>query len=444
MNYKINPFVKVFQRGSAVALFNGLTLQTAYLSQTEFENIESCENFDELFTNQFLVPDDFDSNTYFEQFKSNQKINTEIKIAYFLLTDACNFRCKYCFIKTRMKEENGLKMGFETVRKAVNLVARNTQNVKIIFYGGEPILNKDVLKFIVDYAREKIKNVQFSMVTNGALIDDAMAKFIQENKISIGISLDGPARINDKMRVTTGQKGTYRQIQHGITKLKESTIPFGLSVTLGPHNLNESDALVNEILKVSPSGIGQNLLTLNNGVSAESRAIISTALANEEKLRANGIIDDRIFSRKIKPFLEEKPRFKDCGAYGNQLVVTPNGQLGICHGLWPDNENKDQVSSYFPITVDYEGLLVEHPYWKEWAGRIPLNMPKCRTCFGISLCGGGCAKNSIVTKGSIWETDDAICDFTKQTIEKMVWDYYDGKYDDLNSSELLKQVKETT
>ncbi len=443
MNCIINPFVKVFQRGDAVALFNGLTLQTAYISQTEFEKIKSNENPGELITNQFLVPENFDSNSYFEHFKSNQKINSEIKIAYFLLTDACNFRCKYCFIKTRMKEENGMKMGLETARRAVNLVARNIQSVKIIFYGGEPLLNKEILKFVVSYAREKIKNVQFSMVTNGALIDDTMSQFIKENKISIGISLDGPSQINDKMRVTVDQKGTYSQIQRGISKLKESTIPFGLSVTLGPHNLNQSDKIVDEIIAINPSGVGQNLLTLNNGVSAEAQAIVSTALSNEEKLRANGIIDDRIFSRKIKPFLEEKPRFKDCGAYGNQLVVTPNGQLGICHGLWPDNENKDQVSNYFPITVEYEGLLRDHPYWKEWAGRTTLNMPKCRTCFGISLCGGGCAKNSIVTKGSIWETDDAICDFTRQTIEKMVWDYYDGKYDDLNSTELLEEVKET-
>jgi uncharacterized protein len=429
----MNPFVKVFEREENIALFNGLTLQTAYMTQNEFAKLEiNSENNAELITHQFLVLDYFDSEEYLNHFKSIHPLDSSIRIAYFLLTDACNFRCKYCFIKTRMLNENGEKMSIETARKGIDLIARNTQNVKIIFYGGEPLLNKDVLKFSVLYAREKIKEVRFSMITNGALIDDEMAEFIKKNEINVGVSLDGPSKINDQMRVTNGNTGTYHLIQRGISLLKEKEIPFGLSVTLGPHNIDQAESVVDEVIKANPSGVGQNLLTTNDGVSAENNLIIETALNNEEKLRNNHILDDRVFNRKIKPFLEERPRFKDCGAYGNQVVITPNGQLGTCHGLWPDNENKKQLSEYFPLTVDYNRKLNDHPYWKEWAGRIPHAMKECRSCYGISLCGGGCAKNSIIHSGSMWHPDKTICEFTRTTIERMVWDYFDKKYDSLD------------
>ena len=133
---------------------------------------------------------------------------------------------------------------------------------------------------------------------------------------------------------------------------------------------------------------------------------------------------DKVVDRRLRSFIEKKIWLRDCAAYGQQVVILPNGKIGVCHGLWPDEENSSQ-KSYFDIDVDYSGLLSEHPIWKEWGTRTTFNMPSCWGCFAISLCGGGCAKNSPIKYGSIWEPDKDICILMKEVVPWIIWTYYD-------------------
>ncbi|MFH0714713.1 MAG: radical SAM protein [Candidatus Diapherotrites archaeon] len=427
----LNPFVSVLRRNENVALFHHLTLQTVYLSKTEFEEMIAgtlpLEETRALISKNFLVSNTFDENKYFEQFKKSVETNPTIRVAYLLLTNQCNFRCKYCFIETRTHLQQTKTMSKETAQKAIDLIGRNTQKVRIIFYGGEPLLCRDVLKFAVEYAEKRIPNASFGMVCNGSLVTDEIAQFLKAHHFGVGISLDGPKTINDKMRILSNGSGTFALIKKGIKTLQKNKVNTGLSVTLGPHNVNSIEKTVEEIKEANVNAMGFNLLSPNEGVSCEAKKIYNAAIRGEEMLRQAEIREDRVFNRKIEPYLEEKPRWRDCAGYGNQIVITPEGNAGVCHGLWPDLQNSPEKKEYFPIDVDYQQEVTQHPLWQEWFSRMPLNMETCRHCPAIGLCAGGCAKNALLQKGSIWETDELNCAFAKACVEKLVWDYFDGK-----------------
>ena len=149
-------------------------------------------------------------------------------------------------------------------------------------------------------------------------------------------------------------------------------------------------------------------------------------LRAEEEAFQKRILEDRIINRRLKAFVEKKNWTRDCAGYRNQIVIAPDGKVGVCHGLWPDYLNASE-NSYFDLDVSYNGKIVDHPVWMEWSSRTPLNMPVCWTCAGIGLCGGGCAKNSLLRKGSIWEVDDGICLLMEESVPWIIWKYYDHK-----------------
>ena len=99
--------------------------------------------------------------------------------------------------------------------------------------------------------------------------------------------------------------------------------------------------------------------------------------------------------------------------------------MGPCSSnFWVDDK---EVNTYFDIDVNYTGNITEHPTWIEWFNRTPLNMPQCWNCFGIGLCGGGCASNSLASERSIWEVNQVSCSLTKQVVPWVIWKYYELK-----------------
>ncbi len=426
--YRINPFVHVFERNNA--LFNALTLKTIYMSDDIYCNL--LLDVDEtLLKDEFIVPSDFNSLEYFNRQCPHQK-DRDISVAYFLLTSICNFRCKYCFVETRIEKQQNTIMTEDIAEKGLQLLMRNInleKELSIVFYGGEPLINFKVIKYIVNRTKELGIIAKFIIVSNGSICTQEIIDFMRENQFEIGISLDGLQDTNDTMRIDEANKGTFSKIESTISSLVDNGLRTSISCTISKHNMDFPEEIISVLEKYQIKGFGYNTPTDNENVffsTDEKKAMVANLMKAEDIIFDKRIIEDRIINRRMKAFVEKRKWIKDCAGYGHQIAITPNGQVGVCHGLWPDEINqKDQT--YYDLTVDYEGRIIDHPSWKEWFMRTPFNMPQCWNCEAISLCGGGCAKNSFIRSGTIWEVDEDICILMKEVTPWVIWKYYDVK-----------------
>lgn len=128
--------------------------------------------------------------------------------------------------------------------------------------------------------------------------------------------------------------------------------------------------------------------------------------------RERGIHEDRVM-RKVEAFEQGRIYYYDCGGCGQQLVVTPDGLIGVCQGYWG--------GKYF-ISPDEDFNPLTHPVWDEWRRRSPLAMPECKQCIALSLCGGGCPYSADRRHGSIWALDEVFCVHAKKTVRFLLKD----------------------
>lgn len=426
--YRLNPFVKIYSRDNNYALYNALSLSTVYVNKEQYNSIIDNPS-PELIKDDFFVAADFDSLSYFSNF-SPQIGDPSIDVAYFLLTSSCNYRCKYCFVETRMDKEYHSHMNVDIAEKGIQLIMRNLNienDISIVFYGGEPLLNFDTMKYIVHRVTELNINAHYVIVTNGSIMNEEIIKFFKEHDVQVGISIDGEKAINDTMRIDSNHQGTYEVICNTIETLIKNGISPGISCTLSKHNGNLPLSILQIIDKYGLEGFCYNLPAPNSNIiftRKEKDLLVTNLLEAERELIRRKILEEKVIDRRLRSFVEKNIWLKDCAAYGQQLVISPQGKVGLCHGLWPDETTK-KTSAYYNVDVNYQGKLIDHYNWKEWNSRTPYNMPQCWHCEAISLCGGGCAKNSYIRTGSIWNVDEDICILMKQLIPWIIWTYYD-------------------
>ncbi|MBC7194635.1 MAG: radical SAM protein, partial [Caldisericia bacterium] len=179
-------------------------------------------NINENFSDPFFV----EEKRIWEQ--HNLEFNTpqNLKSLCLLISQKCNFKCDYCFVNEGKYNEKESLMDKETSFKAVDFLIENskTKHVEIDFFGGEPLLNWDVVKETIEYGYKKAKEngirIRFSLTTNGALLNDDRLNFLIENSVSLIISLDGPKEINDIHRKLDNERGTFDLIFEKIKKIK--------------------------------------------------------------------------------------------------------------------------------------------------------------------------------------------------------------------------------
>jgi uncharacterized protein len=359
----------------------------------------------------------------------------EVRIAYFLLSDACNMKCSYCFIRKgmepRYKQSN---MTLDTALAAVEMFASLSRGVDsdertIILYGGEPLLNPAVFHYTVDLVKQfkadgtLHPSTRLTLLTNGTLLTDEILRSIKVSKVSVSISIDGFALAHDASRQFHDGSSTYPVILNAIERCRSFGIPFSISPTITWNNIDHFDETLENIVSViRPAGVGFNILMGGTDDRAESASYAERASAfiieAFKVLREHGIPEDRML-RKIRAFTSGSPHTFDCAAAGgNQIVVAPDGQVGICHGFVGTRE-------YFVSNVhDRSFNPASNPTFSEWNRRTPINMESCLACSGLGLCGGGCLHNASVTRGSIWEKDDRFCKHTLMTLEFLVWELH--------------------
>jgi len=387
--------------------------------------------FDQLIKNKFICSE-FEDSLLLDNIRTKYTGKPRINLMYMVLTDECNFQCKYCFVEQLIPNNHkNMYMNTNIAEMAINLFAQlsnGTKSPSIIFYGGEPLLNVETFEYsLIKISKlkeqgELPKDTKISIVTNGSCITSEIIDIITSHNVSVSISLDGPQEIHDSARVTYGNKGTYKFAIDAIHKLKNAGINPGVSCTISKYNYKDLEAinswLVNDL---EINGLGYNLPHSTPAFpdNEEITRIASKKLTRiYESNRKIGVYEDRMM-RKIRSFVQKTIHPYDCAGCGQQLVISPDGDVGVCHAYLG-------IKKYFIGQIN--SLIEFHPEenstFLEWSNRSPLNMADCIGCPALGICGGGCPANADFNNGSIWSIDKEYCSHSKQILEWIISDLF--------------------
>ena len=317
-------------------------------------------------------------------------LTPKIKNLVLSLTGQCNFACRYCYAA----EHNKGMMSVETALAAVKMAASSLpegEKFIIQFSGGEPLLNFKVLHAVVSYVQENKVPAVLQIQTNGSLLSDQIAKYLFQNKVAIGVSLDGKPKVNDKLRLTKDGKGATEQILHGLEVLKRNNIACGITCVVTADNVNELAGIVEMAYFLgNVRRIGFDLLRgQGRGSGLVPPTEIEMAQAMEQVYLRNKLLS-KMVGYEIKIAQQERAKLactEECREFGHcyamngeAAFVEASGKLYACSSLIGDEE--------FYIGNVQAGLDVV--LVNKVSSKISKSMSFCKECSDFRQCGGGC------------------------------------------------------
>lgn len=384
---------------------------------------EAVDELEELKTAGMLYTED-EYEQVLEQIKNRAPV---IKALCLHVAHDCNLKCRYCFAEEGEYHGKRSLMSAEVGKKAIDFIIANSgnrRNLEVDFFGGEPLMNFEVVKDIVEYGRqqEKLhnKNFRFTITTNGILLDDEKQKYINENMHNVVLSMDGRKEINDLMRPRAGGQGSYDAVVPKFQKLAESRnqTDYYLRGTFTHHNLDFSK----DVLHVADD-LGFKQVSVEPVVAevTEDYAIreedLETIYNEYEKLAQELYIRHKTGEKDFNFFhfmvdLTGGPcvakRLSGCGSGTEYLAVTPEGDLYPCHQFVGQEE--------FKIGTVFDGIQ-NTELREEFANCNVYTKPECKKCWAKFYCSGGCMANANNYGGSIMNTYDIGCKLQRKRIE---------------------------
>lgn len=354
-----------------------------------------------------------------------KKRNTVIKALCLHVAHSCNLNCSYCFAAQGKYHGQDSLMSFETGKRALDFLIENSgtrKNLEVDFFGGEPLLNFDVVKQLVKYARsiekEKNKNFRFTLTTNGILIDDDVIDFCNKEMDNVVLSLDGRKEIHDYFRKDLGGNGSYDRIVSKFQKFVEKRGDKSYYMR-GTFTHNNPD-FTNDIFHMADLGFKE--LSMEPVVCAPNEPY---ALTDEDLpilLEQYEILSKEMIKRKkagngftfyhYMLDLTNGPciykRITGCGSGTEYMAVTPTGELYPCHQFVGD-ENYKLGDIWTGVTnqAKVDEFKLCNAYAKE----------ECKDCFARLYCSGGCAANAYHATGNINGVYEYGCKLFKKRIE---------------------------
>ena len=348
----------------------------------------------------------------------------------------CNLSCKYCFAGKGKYKGKAEYMSFDVARRAVDFLIKNSGNRKILemdFFGGEPLMNLDVVKKTVEYAKEEGKKAGktflFTLTTNGVLLDDETADWLNREMENVVLSVDGRKEVHDGVRKTVNGKGSYEVIINNIKNFvkKRGDKHYYVRGTFTNKNLDFS----NDVLALADNGLDQISLEpvvlkeddeLYIGkdklpkIREEYRKLCREYLSRMEK--GEKLFNFFHFNIDLEGGVCLKKRISACGAGNEYFSVTPQGDIFPCHQFASDPEYK--MGNVFDGKLDENIRAIfrnANLYTKE----------KCKDCFAKYHCSGGCAANNIHFNGDINKPYEITCEMMKARMECALHIYAEKK-----------------
>lgn len=428
-------FQQVQLKDNVYAIFNSLVMDVLYVNKEKLGQIiakkVNVEEKAKLFNAGIYISSNNQDDEALQLVKDRyNNVSGKVYILYLVLTSACNLACKYCFIENcTFNNKVEINMKLDTVKTAITKYSEYLKKEKIdegtlIFYGGEPLVNWEAITTAIQLAKDLKAPIKFSMVTNATLLSDDKIKYLAENDVEIGISIDGPKQLNDKNRIYRGNdRSVYDEIIEKFPKLKMNKCKFGLSITISQDFLKMQDEVLEWLKKLNVTSIFYNLYHYTcyednwEGYYQEASKFL---LKSYEVLTNDGIYDGRLI-RKVESFFNNEFKFSDCGAIGgNQLAIKPSGDVCICHGYLKTDK---YVIGNINTSSIYEMMISEEINF--WKNRCTLNCEECLNCEAIYLCGGGCAIQAEALFGDRICLDKPFCIHTKTSLKWILQNCYD-------------------
>lgn len=387
--------------------------------ETEIE--EAMEEIQSLINSEELLTTD-QYHDYVVDFKSRK---TVVKALCLHIAHDCNLACKYCFAEEGEYHGRRALMSFEIGRKALDFLIANSgnrRNLEVDFFGGEPLMNWEVVKKLVEYGRSKEeeynKRFRFTLTTNGVLLNDEIMEFCNKEMSNVVLSLDGRKKVNDQMRPFRKGSGSYDLIVpkfQRFTKLRGDK-DYYVRGTFTHENLDFSE----DVLHFADLGFKhmsiEPVVSMEDEPYAIQESDLPAILEEYDKLaveyikRAKEGRGFHFFHFNID--LEQGPcvakRLSGCGSGTEYLAVTPWGDLYPCHQFVGEEEYLlGHVDTGVTKTARCDEFKLCNVYAKN----------KCKDCFARFYCSGGCAANSYKFHGSITDAYDIGCIMHKKRIE---------------------------
>ena len=381
---------------------------------------ESYNEICSLFRNGQLFTDDC-----YAEIAENWNKQSVVKALCIHIAHDCNLRCKYCFADTGEYHGSRGFMDLETGKKAIDFVINNSQNrrnIEIDYFGGEPLMNFDVVKGITEYAKEQgklhDKNFRFTITTNGILLNDEIKEYINENMSNVVLSVDGTKETNDRMRYRVDGSGTYDAIMPKFIDLANSRNQDNYYVR-GTFTAFNTD-FAKDVLHFADLGFKQT--SVEPVVAPETEDYALTDKHIDEVCREYEKLTEEYVKRydEGKGFnffhfmvdLDQGPcaikRLSGCGAGHEYLAVAANGDIYPCH-QFVGNE-KFLMGNVADGKIDME-------ISKKFERSNVYTKEKCKNCFAKFYCSGGCSANAYNFNGDINEPYELACVFEKKRLE---------------------------
>jgi uncharacterized protein len=336
----------------------------------------------------------------------------------------CNLRCKYCFASEgdyRMTKE---LMSLEISKKAIDYLLQNSgtrKNVEVDFFGGEPLMNMDVVRKTVEYGRQVEKQynkvIHFTITTNAMLLTDDTLTFINDNMDNVVLSLDGRKEVHDAKRPDAGGHGSYDRIVKNIKKFIaiRGDKTYYVRGTFTADNCDFGEDVMHLY------GLGFNIISIEPVVGSDQSFHLKPENVPElieeyERLAVKYLalkqkgepirfyhFDVNIYGG---PCLQR--RLTACGAGNEYFAVAPNGDIYPCHQFVGMDEFK---------VGNVMGGITERAVCDDMSQITVYSKPACRECWAKYFCSGGCHANAWFTHGDLRKPNTIACDLQKKRIE---------------------------
>ncbi len=387
----------------------------------ETEIREAMEDIQELINREEL----FTKDVYSQYVTDFKKRKTVVKALCLHIAHDCNLACKYCFAEEGEYHGRRALMSYEVGKKALDFLIANSgnrRNLEVDFFGGEPLMNWNVVKRLVEYGRSQEeahnKKFRFTLTTNGVLLNDEIMDFCNREMSNVVLSLDGRPEVNDFMRPFRNGKGSYDLIVPKFQKFveKRGDKDYYVRGTFTKQNLDFSKDVLHfadlgfEKMSIEPV---VSLLEEPFAITEEDLPQIMEEYDNLAKEYIRRWKEGRGFTFfHFMIDLKQGPcvakRLSGCGSGTEYLAVTPWGDFYPCHQFVGEEGfllgNVDEGITNTAVRDEFKLCNV---YAKD----------KCRDCFARFYCSGGCAANSYKFHGSITDAYDIGCEMQKKRIE---------------------------
>ena len=412
--------ISMFEQNDTAAIVAALSGK--YEGVSDEEIAECCGQIAELKAQGQLFTEDT-----FEPMAGALKAKTSgvIKALCLHIAHTCNLNCSYCFASQGKYHGERALMSYEVGKRALDFLIENSgsrRNLEVDFFGGEPLMNFDVVKRLVEYARsiekEKGKNFRFTLTTNGVLVDDDVIDFADREMSNVVLSLDGRKEVHDRYRVDYAGNGSWDKIVPKFQRFVEAR--GGKNYYMRGTFTHANPDFLEDIKTMLDLGFSE--LSMEPVVAADDDPAALTEADKPIVMKQYEQLAELMLERdkEGKPFtfyhymidLKGGPciykRISGCGSGTEYMAVTPWGDLYPCHQFVGDEKFK-----LGDIWHGVDNTAVQD----EFASCNVYAREECRDCWAKLYCSGGCAANAYHSTGSVKGIYKYGCDLFRKRME---------------------------